>query len=106
MKTLLTSVLSVLITLFAPPPGAAHRCQARVTPKPRAVRLITLDPGHFHAALVQKLMYPQVDPVVSVFAPPGEDVQQHLKLIAGFNPGRRIPALAGACISVRTICSA
>src|ERR1035441_4088910 len=26
------------------------------------VRLITLDPGHFHAGLVQKFMYPQVDP--------------------------------------------
>jgi hypothetical protein len=25
------------------------------------VKLITLDPGHFHAALVQKSMYPQVD---------------------------------------------
>ena len=32
------------------------------------VRLITLDPGHFHAALVQKLMYPQVDPVVYVYS--------------------------------------
>ena len=27
-----------------------------------AVRLITLDPGHFHAALVQKEMYPGVAP--------------------------------------------
>ena len=24
------------------------------------VKLITLDPGHFHAALVQKVSYPQV----------------------------------------------
>jgi hypothetical protein len=27
----------------------------------RPWRFITLDPGHFHAALVQKKMYPQVD---------------------------------------------
>src|SRR5258708_1043607 len=49
------------------------------------VRLITLDPGHFHAALVQKLMYPQVNPVVHVYAPPGEDLTAHLKRIEDFN---------------------
>ena len=49
------------------------------------VRLMTLDPGHFHAALVQKSMYPQVDPVVHVFAPAGADLDQHLARITGFN---------------------
>ena len=52
------------------------------------VRLITLDPGHFHAALVQKTMYPDVDPVVHVYAPGGEnagDLEEHLKRITGFN---------------------
>jgi predicted dehydrogenase len=49
------------------------------------VRLITLDPGHFHAGLVQKFMYPQVSPVVHVYAPAGPDLDQHLKRIEGFN---------------------
>jgi predicted dehydrogenase len=49
------------------------------------VRLITLDPGHFHAGLVQKFMYPQVSPVVHVYAPAGPDLQEHLQRIAGFN---------------------
>ncbi len=49
------------------------------------VKLITLDPGHFHAALVQKSMYAQVDPVVYVYAPEGPDVQDHLNRINGFN---------------------
>jgi len=49
------------------------------------VRLITLDPGHFHASLVQKFMYPQVDPTVHVYAPAGADVQEHLKRINAFN---------------------
>ncbi len=49
------------------------------------VRLITLDPGHFHAGLVQKFMYPQVSPLVHVYAPPGPDLQDHLKRIEGFN---------------------
>ena len=49
------------------------------------VRLITLDPGHFHAALVQKFMYPEVSPVVRVYAPEGEDLTAHLKRIEDFN---------------------
>ena len=39
------------------------------------VHLITLDPGHFHAALVQKSMYADVDSVVHVYAPGGNDLQ-------------------------------
>ncbi|MBA3442043.1 MAG: Gfo/Idh/MocA family oxidoreductase, partial [Pyrinomonadaceae bacterium] len=49
------------------------------------VRLITLDPGHFHAALVQKTMYPGVSPVVHVYAPPGVDLNEHLKRIELYN---------------------
>ena len=49
------------------------------------VKLITLDPGHFHAALVQKTMYADVNPVVHVYAPPGADVQQYLEKIRKFD---------------------
>ncbi len=49
------------------------------------VRLVILDPGHFHAALLQKVMYPQVSPVVHVYAPGGAEVDDHLKKIEGFN---------------------
>ncbi len=54
-------------------------------PAADSVRLITLDPGHFHAGLVQKFMYPQVSPVVQVYAPEGPELQDHLKRIEGFN---------------------
>jgi len=49
------------------------------------VKIMTLDPGHFHAALVQKYMYEQVDPTVHVYAPEGPDVQGHLDLINSYN---------------------
>jgi predicted dehydrogenase len=52
---------------------------------PAPIRLITLDPGHFHAALVQKAMYPDVDTVVHVYAPEGRDLVEHLQRIEGFN---------------------
>ncbi len=48
-------------------------------------KLVTIDPGHFHAALVQKFMYADVDPVVHVYAPGGDDLDEHLKRIERFN---------------------
>ncbi|MCX6218710.1 putative oxidoreductase C-terminal domain-containing protein [Spirosoma sp.] len=48
-------------------------------------RLITLDPGHFHAALVQKTMYEGVDSTVHVYAPDSPDLQLHLDKIEGYN---------------------
>ena len=60
-------------------------CMTAHASDPQRVRLITLDPGHFHAALVQKFMYAGVDPEVRVYAPDGEDVAEHLKRIDAFN---------------------
>jgi len=51
----------------------------------QTVKLITLDPGHFHAALVQKRMYPNVSPNVHVYAPEGSDLKLHMDRINGFN---------------------
>jgi len=50
-----------------------------------AASLVTLDPGHFHAALVQNRAYPQVVPEAKVFAPEGAELEAHLKLIGSFN---------------------
>lgn len=49
------------------------------------VKIMTLDPGHFHAALIQKNMYDGVSPDVFVYAPAGADLDMHLKRIEGFN---------------------
>jgi predicted dehydrogenase len=49
------------------------------------IRFITLNPGHFHAALVQKEMYPDVDPTVHVYAPLAPDLLAHVQRIASFN---------------------
>lgn len=55
------------------------------------IRLMTLDPGHFHAALVQKEMLPGVSSQVHVYAPLGFDLNEHLKRIAGFNSRKDNP---------------
>ena len=55
------------------------------------VTLMTLDPGHFHAALVQKSMYEQVNNNVFVYGPKGADVKDHLTRIEGFNTREENP---------------
>jgi predicted dehydrogenase len=52
---------------------------------PNEIKLVTLDPGHFHAHLVKKSTYPQVDPKVHVYAPAGPDLQAYLGAIESYN---------------------
>ena len=47
--------------------------------------LVVVDPGHFHAALVQQQMYPELAPVVQVYAPLGPDLIDYLSRIARYN---------------------
>ncbi|MDR3193679.1 MAG: Gfo/Idh/MocA family oxidoreductase, partial [Tannerella sp.] len=67
-------------------------CTTKQRTRPDAeIRLITLDPGHFHAALVQKTSYPQVSNDVFVYAPQGEDLAEHLKKISAYNTRAESP---------------
>ncbi len=61
------------------------KSEAMFTGAKGEVKIMTLDPGHFHAALILKSMYEQVNPVVHVYAPDAEDVNDHMKRIEGFN---------------------
>ena len=67
------SVLPLLIVLL----GCAK--------KEGKIQWITLDPGHFHAALVQKKMYPEIDAEVHIYAPESNDLDLHLSRIQGYN---------------------
>lgn len=49
------------------------------------VRIMTLDPGHFHAGLIHKSMYPVVDSTIYIFAPEGLELKDHLNRIASYN---------------------
>ncbi len=59
--------------------------------KKSEVTLMTLDPGHFHAALVQKSMYKQVNNNVYVYGPKGPDIKHHLTRLEGFNTRKENP---------------
>ena len=49
------------------------------------MKLAVLDPGHFHAALVQKTMLPGIDAEVRVYAPAGPDLEDYLRKVEAFN---------------------
>jgi predicted dehydrogenase len=80
MKRLLLLIIPVILYSC----GTGSKKQAEETDS-SMVKLLTVDPGHFHAALVQKIMYDQVSPDVYVYAPEGPDYQQHLDRINGYN---------------------
>ncbi len=83
MKTTCFLLPAVSLLLLA---GCASQQHAdKFTGAEGEVKLITLDPGHFHAALVQKISYPQVSPEVYVYAPGGADLQEHLSRINDYN---------------------
>jgi len=49
------------------------------------MKLVILDPGHFHAALLQKTMYANVDPTVHVYAEEGPDLRDYLRKVESYN---------------------
>ncbi len=59
----------------------------------RTVKLVILDPGHFHATLIQKDMYPGVSPQVSVYAPLAPELLDYLSRIAQFNARQASPTV-------------
>lgn len=79
-----TPAVSLMLTLAAALTTGA-------SPSAPDIRFITLDPGHFHASLVQKEMYAGVSPTVHVYAPLGSDLTDHLARITRFNQRRDAP---------------
>jgi predicted dehydrogenase len=89
MKATLILSMITMVTLFSSCTGrkqkATENTSNAFTGAKGEVRLMILDPGHFHAALIQKTMLGQIDTNVHVFAPEGTDVQDHLTLINRYN---------------------
>lgn len=49
------------------------------------IELVVLDPGHFHASLLQKFPQQQINDTVLVYAPEGNELQQYLHSIEEYN---------------------
>jgi len=87
MKTLAALLFGAVLAA-----GTLATVRAREgSPPMTEVRFMTLDPGHFHAALVQKEMYPGVSRKVDVYAPLGNDLIDHLARVSRFNTRKESP---------------
>ena len=71
--------------------GEKKQEEKNMEEKVSKVKLMTLDPGHFHAALVHKSMYPQVDSTIYLFAPDGPEVKDFLSKIESYNSREEAP---------------
>jgi hypothetical protein len=96
MKTKLRRIAFPGLTMLCAAIATAFVFHASAQKKPigkamSEIRLMTLDPGHFHAALVQKEALTGVSPQVHVYAPLGFDLLEHLKRVAGYNSRKENP---------------
>lgn len=81
-----TKIINVILMaglLFAGCQSSGDKNSTNV--KQGEVKLITLAPAHFHAALVQKTMYPGIDSVVYVYGPKGLGLTEQLNYINQYN---------------------
>lgn len=90
MKKILFTAFVLLVLLVFASCGGGNKTSMKspagaFTGAKGEVKIIALDPGHFHATLVQNNMYDQISPEAYVYAPEGPDVKEHLKLIEGYN---------------------
>jgi predicted dehydrogenase len=85
------AILPCLVLALSLAALAAARARAEGAPPVPDIRFVILDPGHFHAALVQKEMYPGVARTVHVYAPLGSDLVDHLGRVARFNQRAQNP---------------
>jgi predicted dehydrogenase len=87
MRNLSSLLLLTMIITSCGSGGSKQQSDNSVTSsgKTYEVKLITVDPGHFHASLVQKSMYDQISPDVRVYAPEGPDYKQHLDRVNAYN---------------------
>jgi predicted dehydrogenase len=89
IRVLFLFIMSAI--LFSCGPGGKKSKSAQQADSTNLVKIMTVDPGHFHAALVQKIMYDQMSPDVYVYAPDGSDVKQHLDRIKSYNSRKADP---------------
>ena len=65
--------------------------QTVFTGKDGEIKIVVLDPGHFHASLLLKFPQKQINDTVYVYAPKGEELNQFLSSIKDYNSRKENP---------------
>src|SRR5690554_334325 len=83
---LFASILAILVLLSCNTQNRENKESKHLfTGADGEIELVVLDPGHFHASLLQKFPQKQVNDTVLVFAPEGDALNQYLRSIEGYN---------------------
>ena len=83
---LFASILAILVLLSCNTQNRENKESKHLfTGADGEIELVVLDPGHFHASLLQKFPQKQVNDTVLVFAPEGDELNQYLRSIEGYN---------------------
>ena len=61
------------------------------TNESRKIELIVLDPGHFHASLLQKDTLTDVNDTIHIYAPEGTELNQYMESINSYNQRAKAP---------------
>ncbi len=86
------TAFAILCILCTPNPKQKNvRSDSQFSGKEGEVKLIVLDPGHFHASLLLKDTIRQVNDTVFVYAPHGEELEQFLQTIKTYNSRKNSP---------------
>ncbi len=75
----------IIVSLFLFSTCKMNSSKAEFTGEDGEMKLIVLDPGHFHAALLQKNPLSQVNDTIYVYAPSGKELEQYIATIESFN---------------------
>lgn len=91
LKLALPCLVAALLAVVGSSLYVSHSEESQGKKPMAEVRFMTLEPGHFHAGLVQKEMYPNVAARVDIYAPLGTDLMEHLGRILSFNTRKENP---------------
>lgn len=83
--TLIIRVVTLMMLLTACNQTKKTEPMNQFTGAKGEVKLINLEPGHFHAALVQKTALPQINDTVYVYSSGGPELDNYLAIIEGYN---------------------
>ena len=85
LKSTLITILVIFAVSCKGPSDQKQKTMNQFNGAKGEVKLIILEPGHFHAALLQKKMYEQIFHEVKVYADEGDGIKSYLALIEQYN---------------------
>ena len=76
--TAIIAILFIVVSCSFSKKQAANRMETNDLPQ---LEIVVLDPGHFHASLLQKEKLTDVSDTIRIYAPEGTGVNQYLESI-------------------------